>query len=253
MNDEREAERLIGLAEGGWGDRSVIEAASWRLASELMRRHPKGSRLTRSHFSTGQNDVLWIQTDTDPRVDLRLNRDGTIQVHGRLDGKPIEWEPTTWIEYLAADPREFLERLEGAAGWPAPRQVPASTPETLTYRVLAALAAIGTKTINPIIVRQGYIDSDYGGPNGHLERFRLPEELTRRRDSDLMGEPGYRFWIPVRGEEPLMTIEQSTATAWFLGSAEPTDLHAGYQASGKEPAVVAAQLLKWSVTGSADV
>jgi hypothetical protein len=251
MNDEREAERLMTLAFGtNWVDRSVIEAASWRLASELMRRHPDGSRLTRSYFSTGQNDVLWIRTETDPGVDLRLNRDGTIQVLGRLDRRPIEWEPTTWIEYLAADPREFLERLEAAAGWPAPSQVPASTPETLTYRILAALAATATKTIDPILIGQGYIDSDYGGPNSHLERFRPPEELTRRRNGDLMDEPGYRFWIPVRGEEPLMAIEQSTATAWFLGSTEPTDLRAGYQASGKEPAVVAAELLKRSVTGA---
>lgn len=254
MNDERGDERLMMFASGGsWKDRSVIEAASWRLASELMRRHPTGSRLIRGHPGGGQYDVLWIRSEGEHVLEIVLNRVGTIQVHGRLDGRPVEWEPTTWIEYLAADPRDFLERLEAAAGWPAPSQVPASTPETLTYRVLAALAATGAKTIDPIVIGLGYIDTSGcgGGPNDYLEQFRLPEELAGRRDGDLFDEPGYRFWIPVRGEEPLMTIEQSTATAWFPGSAEPTDLRAVYNASGKEPAVVAAELLKRSVTGAA--
>src|SRR5437588_367965 len=36
-------------------DRSVVEAASWRLASELVRRHPTALRLIRGHPGGGQS------------------------------------------------------------------------------------------------------------------------------------------------------------------------------------------------------
>jgi hypothetical protein len=121
----------------------------------------------------------------------------------------------------------------------------------LTYRVLAALTAIGTKTINPIFVGQGYIDSSGygGGPNGLLDRFVLPGEVARPREDDPFGQPGYRFWLPVRGEEPLMVIEQSTATAWFLDSSDSIDLRASYISNAKEPALVAAELLRRALAG----
>lgn len=45
---------------GGWQDRSILEAASWRLASELLRRHPQTLRLIRGHPAGGQADGLWI-------------------------------------------------------------------------------------------------------------------------------------------------------------------------------------------------
>ena len=40
-----------------WENRSVLEAASWRLASELVRRHPDTVRLTGAHPGGGQSDV----------------------------------------------------------------------------------------------------------------------------------------------------------------------------------------------------
>lgn len=43
-----------------WNDRSVLEAASWRLASELVRRHPDTTRLIRAHPGGGQSDCLWL-------------------------------------------------------------------------------------------------------------------------------------------------------------------------------------------------
>ena len=253
MTDEPDQERLMMLASSGyWEDPSVIEAASWRLASELMRRHPRGARLFIGYPGMGQYDLLWIRSEGDPVVEITLNRVGRIKVESRGDGRPVEWEPAYWIEYLSSAPRQFLERLEAAAAWPAPNQVPASTPETLTYRVLAALAAIGTKAIAPIRIVQGFIDSSGygGGRNEDLDRFQLPTDMTARREDDLLGEAGYRFWLPMRNHQPLMAIEQSSATAWFIGSDRPMNLQELYRSSAKEPALVAAELLRRSVTGS---
>ena len=227
-------------------DRSLIEAASWRLASELMRRHPNGVRLFRGHPGSGQYDLLWMTGIPAPGVDVRLNRNGTIQVHGRADGgRDLSWPPTAWSDYLSADPKDFIDRLERAAGWPAPSQVPPSTPITLTYRVLAALAGFGSKTVHPIWIEQGYIDSSGygGGPNGILRQFTIASDLTAVRPDDFYEEPGYRFWIPVRDDKPLAAIEQTSATAWFLDGSDPIDLMATYRSMAKEPALVAAAVL----------
>src|SRR5579875_1503510 len=94
---------------GAWEDGSVVEAASWRLASELCRRHPGRARLFRGHPGGGMYDVLWIiGSGPGNHLDIRLNRVGTIQVHGRFDGCPPEWPATPWDEYLRSDPRMFL-------------------------------------------------------------------------------------------------------------------------------------------------
>jgi hypothetical protein len=150
-----------------WVDRSVLEAASWRLASELVRRHPNTTRLIRAHPGGGQSDCLWILPTAGARGDVRLNRNGTIQVLERFDGRPANaWQPSGWDEYLRSDPRQFLHRLEVSAGLPVPQQVPPATPTTLTYRVLAAIASTAVKSVHPIDIQPGMIDtSGYGG--GH--------------------------------------------------------------------------------------
>lgn len=112
-------------------DQSVLEAVSWLLASELVRRHPTETRLFRGHPGGGQYDLLWIRQVPDGNGDVSLNRNGTLQVNGRFDGgDELTWRPTEWDEYLAADPSEFLERLEDAAGLRRPSHVPAAMPTT---------------------------------------------------------------------------------------------------------------------------
>lgn len=201
-----------------WVDRSVLEAASWRLASELVRRHPDTARLIRAHPGGGQSDCLWLLPTAGKTGDVRLNRNGTIQVLERFDGGPPgEWRPTEWDEYLRADPRGFLHRLEVAAGLPSPQQVPPATPTTLTYRVLAAVASTAIKSVHLVEIQPGFIDtSGYGGgPNDALALFSaIPAELLRARDDDFFGESGYRFWVVLRDEVPVLAVEQLEGLAW---------------------------------------
>jgi hypothetical protein len=108
-------------------------------------------------------------------------------------------------------PREFLRRLEVAAGLLTPQAVPAATPVTLTYRVLAAVASTAIKSVHPIEIQPGFIDtSGYGaGPNEALASFSaIPDQLRRPRDDDLHGEPGYRFWLVLRNDVPVLAFEQ---------------------------------------------
>jgi hypothetical protein len=60
-----------------WINRSVLEAVSWRLASELARRHPATTRLSRTHPGGGQSDCLWLMP-TPGEAGTRLNTHGMI-------------------------------------------------------------------------------------------------------------------------------------------------------------------------------
>lgn len=231
-----------------WIDRSVLEAVSWRLASELMRRHPDTLRLIRAHPGGGLSDCLWLLPINGKGGDLRLNRNGTIQILERFDGRPADqWRPTDWEEYIGADPREFLHRLEVAAGLPAPPQVPPATPVTLTYRVLAAIASTAVKSVHPIDIQPGVIDtSGYGGgANKALDPFlAISDELLDPLDDDLNWEPGYRFWIVHRDDVPVLAFEQRAGLAWTSHHTVSFSLMALYEESRRHLLVTAMKLLR---------
>lgn len=231
-----------------WIDRSVLEAVSWRLASELVRRHPDTTRLIRGHPGGGQSDCLWILPTVAEHGDIRLNRHGTIQVPERFDGRPADgWRPTEWDAYIGADPREFLNRLEVAAGLPSPQHVPATTPTTLVYRLLAAIASTAIKSVHPIEVQAGFIDTaGYGGgPNEALDAFSaIDPELRRPRADDFYGEPGYRFWMVVRDDVPVLAFEQREGLAWTQHHDETFPLIGLYEESRRHLLVTALKLLR---------
>jgi hypothetical protein len=228
-------------------DRSVVEAASWRLASELVRRHPTTVRLNRGHPGGGQSDCLWLLPVVGDQGDVRLNRVGTIQVLERFDGRPADgWRPTEWSEYLFAEPRTFLDRLERAAGLPSPSQVPTATARTLTYRVLAAIAATAFKSVHPIEIQQGYIDSSGydAGPNRNLDGFPIDAEHLRAQPDDLFGEARYRFWIVVRDQVPVLAVDQSIAFAWTPHDPTPIELMALFKRSRRHVLTTTLEVLR---------
>jgi hypothetical protein len=231
----------------GHGDPSVIEAASWRLASELVRRHPQRLRLIRGHPKGGQSDVLWLTALDGAPGQIALNRIGAIHVPDRFDGRPSDWQSVGWEEQLFADPREFLHRIEAAAGLPAPPKVPAATPRTLSLRVLASIAATAFKTPQPIDIEMGYIDTaGYGGGrNRKLELFPgIDERLLAPRDDDFYGQPGYRFWVVNRAEEPVLCFEHETGSVWTRHTEHTYDLMALYVESRRHLLVTALKLLR---------
>lgn len=230
-----------------WVDRSVLEAASWRLASELVRRHPTTLRLLRGHPGGGQSDILWLLDLAGGGGDVRLNREGTIQVWERFDGRQPQWDPTDWDEYLRADPREFLHALEVAAGLPVPAEVPAATNRTLTLRILAAIAATSFKAVHPVEIQPGMIDtSGYGG--GHNDEafapFAISEELLERHSDEFFGQPGYRFWFVLRDQVPVLAFEQDQGLAWTTHHGNAWNLMDLYVESRRHLLVTTMKLLR---------
>jgi len=231
-----------------WEDRSVLEASSWRLASELARRHPGTTRLIRTHPGGGQYDCLCLIGRQADQGNVQLNRNGRIHVLQRFDEQPIQgFDPVGWDEYLRSDPRLFLARLEDAAGLRAPDHVPPATPETLTYRLLAAITVTAMKSVHPMGVEMGYIDSSGSdsGPNEALRNFTgIPPDLLRAQADDLFGEPGYRFWIVTRDAVPVLAVEQGDGTAWTTHRHQGVDLMRLYEDSRRNVVVTALEMLR---------
>jgi hypothetical protein len=204
---------------------NLIEAASWRLAATLVRRHPD-LNLMKMHPGGGQYDVLCIYSDeallAAPGIPvastrISLNRVGRIHVESRADGRPVSIEPVAWSDFLT-NPMEVVERVEHEAGLPQPEIAPLSRPAA-TYIAIAGLAGLGAFA-EGFQIEAGFIDASNGsGPaEWWPEMESLAPDLTRPRlhethehKQDLLRQPGYRFWKIQRGSFEVI-LESSTAT-----------------------------------------
>lgn len=191
--------------------RSVLEAASWRLASTLARRHPI-LLVTREHPGGGQYDVLTIRSDAG--CDIMLNRVGTIQIHGRHDGNKPAWRPMSWTDALSHDPRDLIHSLEGAAGLPTVPSLPPSTPKVLVYRAISALAGMQLLAA-PAEIRMGYFDSsgEESGPADWVHDFPdIPARIASqgRRDTYEV----YSDYWEYTSKDVRLAFDANTSDAW---------------------------------------
>lgn len=231
---------------------TVTEAASWRLGSELVRRHPGILRLTLTAPGSGIYDCLSLTAQSGGPGSIQLNRVGSIHAAQRFDGEPCqEWNPT-WSEYLNAEPVAFLRRLEASVGLPSPNHAPPTTPTTLTYRILAQLAAIAFKSTGTIKIEEGFIDTAGagGGPNPDLVKFpAIAPDLLRPRPDDYFGEPGYRFWIVYRKGVPWLAFEQDTGLAWGAHRPDVVSTMALYDQVGRDVTMATLEVLRRLTNG----
>lgn len=229
-----------------WDDHSLIEAASWRLASELVRRHPATTRMYQTHPGDGMYDCLSVQA-LDGNGQVALNRAGSLHVLDRFDGRPVDWESSSWAEYLRADPREFLGRLEAAAGLPAPSTIPASTPASLTNRVLAAIAATAVKSVQPVFIVGAFVSEGQCGEREPLAPFAgIPSYLAAAPIDDLPWERGYRFWVVVRGGEPILAVTAETGLVFNCHHPKPVSVMDKYIEYRRDLLYTSAKLLRFA-------
>jgi hypothetical protein len=124
------------------GHPALLEAASWRLCSEVARRYPDDLRIIETHPGGGQYDCLTLTSRHEPESLLDANRVGRIHAHPTA----AVW---TWWEYLSCpNPRGFVAEVADTLPFPTPRSVPAATAPTLTWRCITAtlMSAVWTCT-----------------------------------------------------------------------------------------------------------
>lgn len=178
---------------------TVLEAASWTLATELARRHPELT-VARYHPGGGQYDCLAIRSERGVHIDL--NRVGRIHIHSIEGGGTPNWEPVDWSAYMA-DPQAFLALLEERVRLPRVDALPSTTSRVLSYRVLAAFArlhALGT----PVEICMSTIDESGmgGGPARWITNYPAIERMTPAQP--------FGFWR-AKSKDTEFVIEAETA------------------------------------------
>lgn len=127
---------------------AAADPLSWRLAAELVRRHPEELWVLRTY--PAQYDLLSIRRLPDvlssPSIDI--NRTGT-HVFISPFNDPTSVEGRSYMSwgnaYAANDPRDWLIELELTAGLQHPvGQLPPSTRSSLVVRWIAAFLAMQT-------------------------------------------------------------------------------------------------------------
>lgn len=191
-------------------EQTVIEAASWRLAASLARRHPE-LEVRREHPGGGQYDVLALRTGHG--CTMMLNREGTVQVHGRDDGQAVSWEPLSWDSVVRRSLPQVVAAVEQAAGLASVDRAPQSTPPVLVYRTISALANLHFLA-DEIDICMGATDtSGYGG--GPAEWLRdFPDIQARIDQIDGVGrEPRFNYWH-ASARDFSVAFETTSSDAW---------------------------------------
>jgi hypothetical protein len=193
------------------------EAISWRLAVEVLRRHPGELRLLEAHGGGGQYDELRIYQRVDLNADspflISFNRAGG--VHFGIPGVE-SWHIWAYA-FSRDDPKQVVDELERRAGLVSHGKLPAETPDVLTLRVIAALLGSAAFERGQWEARSGSFDSsgyDTSAREELFEPFPLCQgRLTQSEPSDILGEPAFRFWFLLRDHKPLLAFED-TGRVW---------------------------------------
>jgi hypothetical protein len=223
--------------------RSVLEAASWRLAAELCRRHPDRLRIYELHPGGGQYDCLSIAAvGDDPRSLVQLNRHGSIHVEGRWDSRKPQIESRAWSAYFTEDPYLFVRTLEDDIALRPPPEVPPTAEHTLVYRLLAAAAAADVLGVRRRRIVNGYFDSSGEPCRARNELFAdFPAADRRRSDPSAerpLGVAEYRFWFVLDAGRPAACFDIA-GVGWDAAGAE-VDLLTAYQQCGRRLGVMLA-------------
>jgi len=212
-------------------DRHAIEAASWRLASELIRRHPDELYAIEMHPMSGQYDCLTVRRRRggpigDDESLFNLNRNPYGHVTPRSWFKD-EGERFNWLD-VALSPdlrREIVVPLEREEGLEVPSETPPTTNTSIGIRVIAEALAMKLHS-RPLVALNGVLDSSGMGGSGVrwelVSSFDgLAAELGGPANDDLRDHPAYRYWFVVRDHEhsmkPVLAIDTWRGYVWREG------------------------------------
>ena len=216
---------------------ALIEALSWQLASAIVKRHPKECYLFIGHPGGGQYDVLWIKQRPRGEGQILLNRNGTIQIHGRFQGSgDADYGHKDWQEYILSDHKEFVRHIEEHARLPKVKVSPKMIERILCYQTFSHLMTHYCKENVRVTIRNGYYDSSGmtgSSKNDDVLKFKFSSKLLQKRDDDLFNQPYYRFWIfhlinDDTSWQPIFCIEEASSQIKFLDGTPAASLMEEY-------------------------
>lgn len=219
----------------------VKEAASWSLASELLRAFPTW-RVVHTHPGGGQYDCLLLVDRVDmPTIRININRRGSIHAQVmKSDGEQHGYSDSDWFATLigGTPPRDLAQHVCRSVGIQWPASSPATTRWSLTYRAIAQVVADSSMSHHPLTATTWWFDTS--GPE----------------DSFLLMSTPHRELQSVEPSEVWLLMEGDVARGWlwngwvWTGTQERLDMYARYRA-GATVASLAVQIIDLShVSGS---
>jgi len=192
-------------------NRQVVEAASWRVACELCRRHPD-LRIVELHPSVAGGDCLAVvrRDSIGLMPGIVLDRAGGVSLL-RFDTGAADALPDFWAQYVAGDPKAMLRALEARAGLRRPLTMPSSSRIMLAYRVIAAIAASAVFGIRRVEIRAGIPQTTVGGGlrAGLFGAFQAMSVFVPPGE-----EPHQDTWFVCIDDVPHIAIDASSGTVW---------------------------------------
>jgi hypothetical protein len=248
----------------------VIEATTWLLVADLMRRHEKaqGLRVIETHPGGGTYDCRTILQPTlhefGSKVDLNL-ASGNLHVHVPM-GKPRRpkplpeiagFAPLPYVEaMLRAEHRmQVVQCVEALVGLPSVRKSPATTRQALVYRLMAEIAFRAMFDGPRVRWENGRFDTSGYGPDDPIrpELRQVPALAARLGDPAPIGtvadRPGYWAWLWMsrpdsKTEQRAVAVLTIDAEFFVLDrNAAPLDVYSEYSANGRSVSALATQLI----------
>ena len=240
-------------------DRSVMEVASWRLAAELIRRHPDDLYAVELHPMTGQYDCLTIRQRKGGALadDVSLyNLNRNLRSHVT----PKSWfaargERFNWLDVVLATDlrREIVAPLERVEGLSVPAETPQTTKASIGVRVVAEALSMKAGS-RPMHALNGVLDSSgMGGSGVRAELFAAFDDLAQELvgvPDDLRNHPAYGYWFVVTGEQhgskPILAIDTWRGYVWRHGLRKARLMRL-YDECNRDIHLLVARLLHFSV------
>ncbi len=243
----------------------ITEAATWTLVADLVRRHEaaQGLRVIETHPGGGQYDcrTLLRPVTGDYGVLLHLNLASGNATATRPLSKPAKLPELAWAEdddriaYVAAvlqteDRRAVRHWLEARLGLPRVAQAPDWSRHSLTYGIMAGVAArhafLGPRIrwVNAFIDTSGYGPDDPVRPEVHA----VPALEAQLRDIQALPtpahHPAYGMWLLTvadKTESSFVPMAVLCVDARFYELAQPNttyDLSGEYHGYGRLAPVI---------------
>lgn len=229
--------------------RRHAEAAAWRIAAELVRRHPDDLVVIEMHPGMGQYDCVAVcRREYDANtVNYTTLLMMNLKPHGHIDvnvnASPGDARPN-WLDAILSTDirRDMVIPIERSRGLILPKETPSTTARSIGIRLIAEMLTSRAHRGRAFTALNGVHDSSgMGGSHVRSHLFSqvagLDGELPSHHAGDVLREPAYRYWFLLRegGDRipPEITIDTWSGLVWTK-SIVAGDLMKMYDANGRD-------------------
>lgn len=239
--------------------RRFADLGSWRIAAELIRRHPDDLVVIETHPCTGQYDCLSLYTPVQHEgrkmVEsfLQMNRQGKGHVDIHIPASGGERVRPNWLDVAASTDlrKQIIVEIEQIRGIDSPAKTPPTTHKSIGPRLIAEVLSMQVHHQIALMALNGMEDSSgMLGTGVRSDLFAsvpgMTEQMTNRQSEDVFGDPAYRFWFVLREDyrsNPLMGIDVQNGLIW-TENLQGADLMKLYDEAGRSVVRLAMRVLE---------